>query len=174
MKNRLQFLMATVVTILSAGGFRVAAQPVASASLLANVVTPISIVKTVDLSFGNAAVAPLLGGSIILAPTGGRTTGGSGVTLPANTGTVAAAAFTVSGEPGFTFSISLPSSAVITGPGAATMTVSGFTSSPSLVGTLSSGGAQSLAVGATLSIPAAQVSGTYTNATALPVTVNYN
>jgi hypothetical protein len=174
MDTRMKFFMAMVFGVCSVAGNRVAAQQVATTSLFANVVTPISIVKTVDLSFGNAAVAPTAGGSIILAPSGGRTTGGSGVTLPANSGTVAAATFTVSGEPGFTYSISLPSSAVITGPGSAVMTVSGFTSSPSLVGTLSTGGAQSLAVGATLSIPAAQASGTYTNATALPVTVNYN
>jgi len=39
---------------------------------------------------------------------------------------------------------------------------------------LSSGGSQTLTVGATLNVAAGQVAGTYTNASGVPVTVNYN
>jgi hypothetical protein len=42
------------------------------------------------------------------------------------------------------------------------MTVNGFTSTPSATGTLSSGGTQTLTVGATLNVAAAQAVGTYT------------
>jgi len=54
------------------------------------------------------------------------------------------------------------------------MTVNAFTSNPSGTGTLSSGGTQTLNVGATLNVAAAQTAGTYTNATGVAVSVNYN
>jgi len=54
------------------------------------------------------------------------------------------------------------------------MTVSSFVSNPSSTGTLSSSGSQTLDVGATLAVAAAQTPGTYTNSTGVQVTVNYN
>jgi len=130
--------------------------------------------KTGDMNFGNAAVSTSSGGFVTLSPSGSRAVGGGGVTLPANPGTVSAAGFTVSGMPSFTYTITLPPTAVITGPGAATMTVNSFTSTPSTIGTLSPSGTQSISVGATLHVAPGQPSGLYTNANALPVTVNYN
>ena len=165
-------VIVTVILIVCSGS--VLAQTTATASANASIVAPITMSKTVDMNFGNAAVSVSTGGSVTLAPTSARTTTGGGVTLPASTGTVSAAIFTVSGAPGYTYTITLPASAVINGPGTATMTVNSFTSIPSSTGTLSSGGTQSLAVGATLNVAPAQAAGIYTNASALPVTVNYN
>jgi hypothetical protein len=54
------------------------------------------------------------------------------------------------------------------------MVVNTFTSTPATTGALSTSGTQDLKVGATLNVTAAQASGTYTNSTAVPVTVNYN
>lgn len=150
------------------------AQSSATASVAATVIAPITIVKSMDMNFGNAAVSVVSGGTVILSPSGSRTAGGGGVTLPANTGTVAAASFTVTGAPAYTYSISLPSSAVINGPAAATMTVNNFTSTPPATGVLSNGGSQTISVGATLNVAPSQTSGSYTNPTALPITVNYN
>jgi hypothetical protein len=171
MKKHILILMATATLV----GYHSNAfgQPSATASASANVISPIALVKNVDMNFGNAAVSSTAGGSIVLAPAGTRSTAGIGVTLPSTAGTVAAASFTVSGAPGYTFAITLPGSAIISGPGA-TMTVNGFTSIPLATGTLSTAGIQTLAVGATLNVAAAQSPGTYTNATAIPVTVNYN
>ena len=168
------FKLVMAATILFGGATASDAQATNTASASANIVEPVGIVKNVDMNFGNASVATGAGGGIILTPSGARTTSGSGVTLPATTGTVAAAEFTVTGAPGYSFAITLPSSAVISGPGASSMSVNGFTSSPSGTGTLSTSGTQYLKVGATLTIAAAQAPGTYTNATAIPVTVNYN
>jgi len=150
------------------------AQNTATASVSANVVVPIAIVKNVDMSFGNASVSVSSGGTVVLTPSGTRSAGGSGITLPATAGTVAAARFTVSGAPTYTYAITLPSSVIMNGPGSATMTVNGFTSVPAASGTLNSGGIQTLSVGATLTVAASQTPGMYTNATAVPVTVNYN
>jgi len=150
------------------------AQATATASCSATIITPISIVKNVDMSFGNVAVSASLAGTVVLVPAGTRTTGGAGgVTLPSTTGTVAGADFTVTGQGSYTYAITLPTTVNITS-GSNTMAVNAFTSSPATTGTLSSGGTQDLKVGATLNVSAAQPAGTYTNSTAVPVTVNYN
>jgi len=150
------------------------AQSTATASASATIITPITIVKNVNMDFGNVAVSASLAGTVVLAPAGTRSTGGAGgVTLPSTTGTVAGADFTVSGQASYTYAITLPSSATISS-GSNTMNVNAFTSSPATTGTLSSGGTQDLKVGATLNVSAAQAAGLYTNSTAVPVTVNYN
>jgi hypothetical protein len=53
------------------------------------------------------------------------------------------------------------------------MSLGTFTSYPSGTGVLT-GGSQTLKVGATLTVTAAQAPNSYTNSTAVPVTVNYN
>jgi Domain of unknown function (DUF4402) len=172
MKNIIKAIATSVVLVAAANSSF--AQATATASASANIITPISIVKTVDMNFGNVAVSATVSGTAVLAPAGTRTTGGSGgVTLPATTGTVTAATFTVSGQASYTYAITLPGSCTIT-DGSHTMNVNAFTSTPSATGTLSTGGTQTLTVGATLNVSAAQASGVYTNATGVPVTVNYN
>ncbi|MCW3121550.1 MAG: hypothetical protein JWQ38_1042, partial [Flavipsychrobacter sp.] len=147
----------------------------ATASATATIITPISISKTVDMNFGNIAVSASTSGTVVLATGSTRTTGGSGgVTLPSTTGTVTAAEFAVAGQASYTYAITLPSTATLTDGSSHTMTVGSFVSSPATTGTLSSLGAQTLKLGATLSVSAAQAAGVYTNSTAVPVTVNYN
>lgn len=146
------------------------AQVSATANASATIVTPISISKNNDMDFGNVATDGTVG-SVTLSPASGRIPAG-GVTLPATAGTVAAASFAVGGSGSYTYAITLPSSVVITS-GSNTMTVNNFTSSPSLIGTLSSG-AETLLVGAKLNLTASQAAGSYTSATPFTVTVNYN
>jgi len=148
------------------------AQVTATASSTVAIITPIAITKEVDLNFGNIAVSPTLGGTVIL-PTSGTRSMTGGVTLPIVSGTVTAAAFTVSGEGNSTYSITLPTSPIVLSSGSGTMTVANFVSTPSSTGTLS-GGNQEIKVGATLSVGAAQSAGQYTNESSLYVTVNYN
>lgn len=149
------------------------AQETATATATATIVTPISISKTVDMNFGNVAVQSTTGGTVVLAPAGTRTTTGA-VTLPAVTGTVTAASFTVGGQGTYTYAITLPTSAVTLSDGAShTMTVTTFTSNPSGTGALTAG-SQTLNVGATLNVAAAQAAGTYVSGTPFNVTVNYN
>jgi Domain of unknown function (DUF4402) len=149
------------------------AQETASATATATIVTPISIVKDVDMNFGNVAVQSTTGGTVVLSPAGVRTATG-GVTLPTTaTGTITAASFTVTGTGNYSYAITLPSTALTITSGANTMTVTTFTSDPSGVGTLTAG-TQTLNVGATLNVSAAQAAGTYVSATPFDVTVNYN
>lgn len=148
------------------------AQVTASATGTAEIVAPIAIANAVDMNFGNVAEAGA--GTVILDPAGTRTITGS-VTLPAITGTVTAASFTVTGTSGYTYTITLPSTdyTITRTAGAETMIVNAFTSNPNGTGTLT-GGSETLNVGATLNVAAGQVPGTYTNATGFDVTVNYN
>jgi hypothetical protein len=124
------------------------------------------------MNFGNVAVSTAPG-TVVLTPAGTRTFTG-GITLPAVTGTVTAASFTVTGEGSYTYAITLPATATTIDDDAShTMTVDTWTSNPSGTGTLSSG-TQTLTVGATLNVGGSQVAGTYTSDTPFTVTVNYN
>ena len=167
MKNLLA--LAIIVLGFTATSF---AQVTATASTTATIITPIAIEKDVDMNFGNIAVSPTLGGTVVLPTSGARTKTG-GVTLPVVTGTVSAASFTVTGEGNSTYSITLPSSAITLTSPSGTMTVENFVSTPSNTGALNNG-SQEVKVGATLNVGAAQPAGTYTNESSLFVTVNYN
>ena len=149
------------------------AQENATASSTATIVAPIGIAQSADMNFGNVATNDA-GGAVVIA-TDGTTTPSGGVTLPAQTGTVTAAAFDVSGEADYTYTITLPSSAITLQDEeeANTMTVGTFISDPSSSGQLDSG-AQTVNVGATLNVDGSQEPGVYTNTSDLTVTVNYN
>jgi hypothetical protein len=164
-------ILISLVALFSIASLTVEAQVSAVAETSANIVGPISINKSIDLSFGNVAVSPTVAGTVILDPASARTKTG-GVTLPVITGTVTAAKFTVAGAAGTTYSITLPASVLLTN-GGNTMTVNAFTSTPTSTGSLATG-SEDIFVGGTLNVAAAQVSGLYTNATDLVVTVNYN
>ena len=137
-------------------------------------VKPLSIVKNIDLNFGNIAVSSA-GGAVILAPNGIRTSTG-GVTLPATTGATTSAKFTLTGENYLIYTILLPTSDLIlteTIGASETMTVNAFTSTPNTIGVLTTGTAI-IMVGATLNVTALQPKGLYTNSNGFEVIVNYN
>ena len=164
--------MKKLFLLLIMAGFAVGAyaQATATASASATVVTPITISKTVDMSFGNVAVKADAGGTVILNTSDGTTTTGN-VTLPATAGTITSASFTVNGESGYTYAITLPTTVQVS-KDADNMQLSDFTSLPSGTGTLT-GGTETVKVGATLTVAAGQASGTY-SAGSFDVTVNYN
>lgn len=169
------FLFSLVLLGFSAGAF---AQQTATASSIATatIVTPISIAHDgADMNFGNVSVSPVTGGTVILATDGNRTSTG-GVTLPAITGVVSAAVFTISGEIGYAYTISLPTTDyIITDPVSLDiMEVNNFISLPAEGTQTLTAATQSLSVGATLNVGAGETSGVYTNATGFDVTINYN
>ena len=164
-----------LVVVLALVGFTATstAQSTANATASATVITPIAITNASNMNFGNISVQTATGGTVVLAPAGSRTRT-SGVTLPATTGTVSAASFNVTGTAAYTYAITLPGTVTLTrASGAETMDATSFTSSPSATGTLNGSGAQTLTVGATLTVAAAQVAGSYVS-TNFDVTVNYN
>jgi len=137
----------------------------ATANASAVIVTPLQISNTAAMLFGQVA-AGTAAGTVVLETTGNRSvTGGTKL----GTGTGQAASFNVTGESGYTYNITLPSSVNLTF-GSNTMAVGSFTSNPSGSGTLT-GGSSTLKVGATLSVGASQAAGTYTGT--FDVTVAY-
>ena len=169
MKTLTKFFCASIILLgFSAASF---AQVTKSATASATIVAPIALSKTVDMNFGNVA-SSAAAGTVVLTPAGSRSAT-LGATLPATIGTVAAASFTVTGTAGYTYSITLPVAATTITSGGNNMTVSSFTSSPTPTGLLT-GGTQTLTVGATLNVGAAQPAGTYVSGTPFNVTVNYN
>jgi Domain of unknown function (DUF4402) len=132
----------------------------------ARIVTPISIAWVSDMNFGDVVAGA---GTVVLTPAGGRSvTGGTNLGNPLG---VSAATFTVSGQANSTYSIGFPPAATIAS-GANTMNVGTFTSTPTPTGLLSAGGTQTLNLGATLTVAAAQATGSYTGN--FNVSVNYN
>ena len=163
------------IVSLTSSAFSSFAQASVAAAGTATIITPISLIKTTDLSFGNLAVMSTAPGSVIMDPSGTLSTGGAGgVTIPTTTGTTSAATFEVTGAASFTYAISLPAATITLSNGSNSMDISDFTSYPSGTGTLSISGTQTLTIGATLSVTAGQTPGTYTNPATMPVTVNYN
>ena len=170
MKKGTKLILAALIMLVSASGSF--GQSTATATATATIVTPISIAKDVDMNFGNVAVQTGTGGTVVLTPAGVRSVTG-GVTLPVVNGTVTAASFTVNGQGAYTYAITLPSTNLTISSGANTMVVNTFTSTPSATGALTAG-TQTLNVGATLTVAAAQAAGVYVSGTPFNVTVNYN
>lgn len=161
--------LAALLTGLTTG---VNAQSTATASTTAVLVTPISISKTTDMHFGTVAASGTAG-TVVLDYADGRTVTG-GASLPAGSTLQKTAVFDVTGEGTSGFSISIPSSPItLTGSVSGSMTVSNFLDDLGASSTLV-GGTKTIKVKATLNVGVGQPAGTYTNASDLFVTVNYN
>ena len=115
------------------------------------------------IKFGTVAGSSDGSGSVILSPTGALNTTGFGVLIAGN---ARAGKYKVKGPPGATVLITLPSSAQVSS-GSASTTLSSFTSSPSMVGTLNSRGKLTILVGATMALPAGLPGGKYTGTYAI-------
>lgn len=164
-----------VVMALALAGTGNAMAADATASSTGTVVTPITIAKAADLSFGSFAGGGTAG-SVTVSTSGARTKDGGAVLMP---GAGTAAQFDVAGAASANYSITLAPPATLSS-GTNTMVFSavsdltggGATSGNVTSGTLTSGGAQSIYVGGVLTVAANQPAGTYIgNITA---TVEYN
>ena len=147
------------------------AQTSATASFTASVtiVQPIGITTTANMNFANLDAKT--GGAVILTPESTRISTG-GVALEGNS-SVSAAAFEVTGEEGFAFSITLPKDEYVLTNGSESMIIKDFTSSLAEGGSLSAG-SKVVRVGATLNVNPNQTPGIYNSPAPMNVTVNYN
>jgi spore coat protein U-like protein len=132
----------------------------ATANAKAEIVTPISILKTQDLDFGSIA-ASSVADQVTIAPNGTRTSGGNVILIAAFPGEQAV--FNVSGDPNYAFNITLPGDNEVTiTNGSATMEVNSFVCNPTSPSSLDASGSATLNVGATLYVGANQDPGSYT------------
>ena len=138
----------------------------------ATVVTPIAIAQAQDLSFGELSAGT--GGTVVLTTAGAASATGDVVLTG---GTPAAAQFTVTGQSGASFSISVSDNelthtdTVTTMALATTHDLDGATQDDPASGTLT-GGTQTIYVGGTLTVGNAQTTGVYSGI--VTATVNYN
>jgi len=147
----------------------------ATANAGANIITPIGI--TVDegsqLQFGDL-IATSTSYSVTIAPAGTRTSTGNAAFFT-ETG-YSAVSFTVTGEAGASYNITLPTEILLEGAGddmALTNFIDNKNGSSSISGTTGSyeAGSDSFTVGATLTVGANQAAGEYS--ATFPVTVAY-
>ncbi len=173
MKNLIKISL-ILVAMVAFGATSFAQQTsVAHVATNARIITPINIVGVDALEFGDIAVDATNGGTVTISTAGVASTTGD-VTLPNSGATRSQATFTVTGEANQTYSITLTNATVVITDGTHNMNVSTFVTDPTPTGTLNGSGTQTLNVGGTLTVAAGQASGTYTNATDLEVTVQYN
>ncbi len=144
-------------------------QATASFTASATIIQPIGITTTANMNFANLDAKS--GGTVILTPESTRTSTG-GVSLSDNTA-ISAAAFEVTGEDGFSFSITLPQNEYKLSNGSENMIIKDFTSSLADGGYVS-GGSRIIKVGATLNVNPNQTPGVYNSQNPMNVTVNYN
>lgn len=130
----------------------------------ATIVAPITISAGSLLSFGQV-VTSAAPGEVILTSAGSRSAA-NGVSFSGVTGSPSASVFTVTGETGYTYTITLPTSIDLDGTtgaalaATASMTVDSFTKSIA-TGDLSDDGTEDFSVGATLHVGASQPTGAY-------------
>jgi len=146
------------------------------------IVAPITISNTKALTFGSFAISSTAGGTLTIGTDGTRTPT-VGVTLTGDNDLGSAADFIVGGETGYSYAITMPADLTLsTTEGATddikTMTVSNFVNSiganvisSTIVGTTAE---DTFTIGGTLTVVAKQAVGTYTSASGIAVTVNYN
>lgn len=140
----------------------------ATVTASAAVVAPISITAGNNMDFGKI-VATVAGGTVAVDAAGALTATGV-VSHSSSVGS--AASFTVNGESGLTYNITLPTTFDLAGPtGSTAMAVSNF--STDATNTLT-GGTETFHVAATLTVGANQMPGAYTNSSDFTVTVAYN
>lgn len=102
----------------------------ATANSTITILAPVTITKTADLVFGTVAPAATAG-TVTMSPADARSATGAvdlSQTVAGNS-----AKFNLTGNANSTFSVTLPSSTSLTGPGTA-MTLNAFTSTPSATG----------------------------------------
>ena len=162
------------VLALAIAGSGSASAATVNAASTSTIVAPINITKAVDLAFGSFA-ASASAGTVTLTPGGGRTVDGGVTEIASSTAT--AAKFDVTGQAGFTYSISITGTPLTSGANSMAFTpVSDLTGGTATSGNVTAGvltgGAQSIFVGGVLNVGASQAAGDYTGSvTAL---VNYN
>jgi hypothetical protein len=145
------------------------AQATASFTASVTIIQPIGILNTANMNFANVDARSR--GAIILSPDNSRISQG-GVELT-DGNTVSAATFEVTGQAGYTYSITLPNSEHVLTNGIDDIIIRDFTSSLKDEGSLDSG-SQTLRIGASLDINPNQAPGNYTSPAGFNVCVNYN
>jgi len=174
-------LMIIAAVIMMAGiSIKSMAQVTENTDAGAKILTALSIAEDLPMHFGTMGVLAGTGGTCVVTTAGIRSAT-AGVTLSALAPLFSLATYTVTGEPDYTYAITLPSTITVTHTNTInTMTIGTLlakstsgTESHTATGTLASiVGTESFTVGGTLTVTAGQLAGVY--AGTFNVTVAYN
>ena len=134
-----------------------------------NIVSNINLLALNGIVFGDIS-ASSIPGTVTIGTDSSRVATG-GVTINTNTSGTPAS-YEVSGDANATYSVTLPSSVVLTSAAGDSMIVDKFTSIPSESGQLDSGGRQIMNIGATLNVGSFQPFGAYKGV--MSATVDYD
>ncbi len=133
------------------------AQVSTNASASAQILTPITIAKRVDMNLGNLAVNAS-SGAIVLTPASTWTASGGVTFLNGNSGTMIVGYFEVTGLADATYFITLPAIPTIINYAGNNMTVEAWSSDPTPTGTLTDG-IETVNVDARLDVPGSSPAG---------------
>lgn len=143
----------------------------------AKIITPLTLVEKAPMAFGTIGARLTESGTVVLDTDGKVTTTG---TIAAQGGVTGCAAYTVEGNPGFTYSVELPTTFNVTF-GSNTMQISdligkltskGVLHQGSIIGQLDSSGADQITIGATLTVVEGQPVGEYAGTFHIAVVYN--
>lgn len=172
-------LIATII-MMAGVSLTVTAQVTENTAAGVKILTALSIVEDLPMHFGTMGVLAGTGGTCVVTTAGVRSAT-AGVTLSALAPLFSLATYTVTGEPLYTYMITLPADITVTHTDlSTTMTIDNLlakstsgTESHTATGTLVAvAGTESFTVGGTLTVAAAQLAGVYTGT--FNVTVAYN
>ena len=140
------------------------------------VVQPITLVKSTDLAFGSLVRPSLGANTVTIDPASGvRSISGSGDGSLSSALTASRATYSVGGEGGLAFSVTVPSSFTMTRSGGVEtlpVALSASALSGALSGSVGSAGSASFSVGGAVPLSSSTVAGDYTGT--FDVTVGYN
>ena len=166
-----------LLIILVFSGYSVRVLGQANSTATVKIVTTLALTKTVDMHFG-AMNRPSTAASVTLTPTNMRLSNGS-INLLSQAPVSAPLTFNVVGDPGMYYTITLPSSIVVSsGIPSNDMVIDNLIARPTSVGTDQMigilnqgpfGNSDSFAVGGTLNLAPAQAAGTYTGSCSVTV-----
>ena len=165
-------LAAAALSLLAGSAFAESSATATAQSHTA-VLASIAVSKTSDLDFGNIVrpAATAGSGTVTIAATSDTVVATSPVSTQG--GTTSHAVFGVSGEPGKTFSVSIPTSFNLTSQAAGATAIPVTLSTPATSGTLdSTAGTATVPVGGSFTVTGATVTGAYTGS--FDLTVQYN
>ena len=176
MKHALKIALAAAALTAIAAPAMAQSSATQSTNATVKIVQPITLTKNSDLAFGTV-VKPSSGTNTVTISNASDTPAltGAGDAALASGSTTSRAAFTVGGEGGQTFSITVPASVNMTRSGgsetlAVTLTASGATGT--LSGSMGSAGSTTFTVGGAFTVASTTLSGNYSGA--FNTTVAYN
>ena len=162
--------LAALAFAMTAGASHAQASATQTTTGTSTIIQPISITSSTGLAFGTV-IRPASGnGSVTIdATTGARTFSG---TVAGMTSTTSRAAYTVSGEGGMNYSISVPVNFNLTGPSTIQVFLTPTATSGTLSGSLGGPGTSTFGVGGNFMISNGTQTGVYSGT--FNVTVSYN